>query len=310
MEVLAMDRIYTFPVIPRKRISGLGIGEYPGQHRGQGHDFIEKRPYQPSDSTRNIDWKETAKRSAQRSIFSPHVRQFRQDEIMRAVIVVDRSPRMSWYPSPWLSKPQVIVAAGCMIIDSIKRHHGLIGYLDYANWTENSKPFWRSPNQETESDRVRNRNLLYKKFAAPENNMSLAIEWLFALKAHIPPESFIFLLSDFLVMPDYSLLEVAAERWDLVPIVIQDPVLEASFPVWRGKIPVWLPEVLPNGQRKASYLSALDAQAIRIEHQNRLRAIMKVFDYIKVHPITLFSADPEQVYDAFLGWSMLRIGGT
>lgn len=303
-----MDNVLTFPIIPRRRIIGQGIGEYPGQRKGQGHDFIEKRPYRTSDSLGDIDWKETAKRSAQRRVFSPQVRQFRRDEIVKAVIVVDRSVRMSWYPPPWLSKSQVIVTAGQMIVDSLKKAHGLIGYLDYAEWAKDSMPFWRPPNHETEADRVRNRNLLYGKFRAPEDNISMALEWLLALRTQVPPESFVFLLSDFLVMPKYDLIETAAARWNLVPIIIQDPLLEASYPVWRGKIPVWLPEVSQDGRRQSSLLSGAAAQEKRINHQNRIRDIIRIFEALGLYPISLFNADPEQIYHSFLRWSAIRAG--
>ncbi len=303
-----MDTILTFPLIPRKRISGRGIGEYPGQHRGQGHDFIDKRQYQSSDSMRLIDWKETAKRSAQQGSFAPFVRQFRQDEIMRAVIVVDRSPRMSWYSKPWLSKHQVIVSAGQLIVDSLKKHHGLVGYLDYANGAQNSDPFWRPPKKEIEANRVRNRNLTYGKFTAPENNISIALEWLLDAKDQVPPESFVFLLSDFLAMPEYALLIAATASWDIVPVIIQDPTLEASFPVWRGRIPVYLPQVFGDGQRQTGFIAAGEAKRKMHEHQFRLKKIIELFERLQVHPITLFTADPEQIYESFLGWSALRGG--
>jgi len=301
-----MEAIFTFPIIPRRYISGQGIGEYPGQRRGQGHDFIDKRRYEPADPTRIIDWKETAKRSAQRRSFSPYVRQFRQDEIMRAVIVVDRSPRMSWYPTPWLSKSKVIVSAGQMIVDSLKKYHSLIGYLDYANWKNTQQPFWRPPNRETEADRVRNRNLCYENFTAPENNIDMALEQLLSLRSQVPPESFIFLLSDFLVMPNYNLMELTVATWDVIPIIIQDPILEASFPVWRGKLPLYLPQVFSDGQRQSVAMSAKDAKRKRAEHENRLKKLIKLFEDIRVRPITLFSSEPEQIFEAFSQWSSER----
>ncbi len=304
-----IDGQLIFPVIPRKLLIGQGIGEYPGQRRGQGKDFIDKRPYRPSDPVRYIDWKETARRSMQYVKFSPYVREFREDEMIRAVIIVDRSSRMAWYPKPWLSKPQVIVSAGQMIVDSLKKYHGLIGYLDFARWPETKTPFWRPPNQETEALRVRNRNLNYQRFEAPENNLDMALEWLWIVKEQIPPESFIFILSDFLVMPEYELLEATISRWDVVPVIIQDPLLEASFPVWRGKIPVCIPFILPNGKVGFKLFSEKEAKRTKQEHENRFRDIISLFETLSLHPVVLFEAEPEKIYSAFCEWGYTRMGG-
>jgi hypothetical protein len=267
--------LFTFPIIPRKRIIGASIGEYPSQRRGQGADFIEKRPYQSTDPIRTIDQKETAKRSSQRGYFTPWIRMFRRDEMMHAVLVVDRSPRMSLYPRPWLSKQEVIVRAGQMIVDSLKESHSLIGYLDYADWAKDGAPFWRPPNQETEALRVRNRNLPYKQFTAPEDNLSMALQWLLASKRQVPPESFIFLLSDFLLLPPDDLLETVTVMWDIVPVIIQDETLEASFPVWQGRIPISLPCVfLSNGQKKSLVMSGEDSFQKRKENRERMFMIL------------------------------------
>ena len=45
------------------------------------------------------------------------------------------------------------------------------------------------------------------------------------------PGTFVFLLSDFIPAPSHEMWLTAIEhRWDLVPVVLQDPTWEQSFP--------------------------------------------------------------------------------
>ena len=47
----------------------------------------------------------------------------------------------------------------------------------------------------------------------------------------MPSGTFVFVVSDFLEpVPDSLWSEALARRWDVVPVVVQDPVWEGSFP--------------------------------------------------------------------------------
>ena len=46
----------TFPLLPRRRLSGLPLGEVPSRRRGHGSDVIGHRLYQPGDPVTTIDW--------------------------------------------------------------------------------------------------------------------------------------------------------------------------------------------------------------------------------------------------------------
>ena len=50
-------------------------------------------------------------------------------------------------------------------------------------------------------------------------------------RAQSRPGTFVFVLSDFLPAPSREMWLIAVEhRWDVVPVVIQDPTWEQSFP--------------------------------------------------------------------------------
>ena len=53
----------------------------------------------------------------------------------------------------------------------------------------------------------------------------------------MPPGSFLFDLTDFLdPVPEAAWLTAITSGWDVVPIVVQDPTWEASFPVSVGRL--------------------------------------------------------------------------
>jgi uncharacterized protein (DUF58 family) len=125
----------TFPLVPRRRLIGLAFGAVTSVRRGTGSDVASSRPYQPGDDVDTIDWAASARLSSARGTDEFIVRERYAEEAPRVVIVADRRPAMSLYPTdlPWLSKPDAMVAAGNLIADSAAKARGLIGYLDYAS---------------------------------------------------------------------------------------------------------------------------------------------------------------------------------
>ena len=114
--------ILTFPLIPRRRVSGINFGHFVANRRGIGYDHRGSRPWSPGDDIRQLDHKTTARQSAAKGYFDPWVRERHAEVSLRAMVVVDRSIRMQRFPAefPWLKKPEVIVRAGRMIVASAK----------------------------------------------------------------------------------------------------------------------------------------------------------------------------------------------
>src|SRR4029450_3157505 len=68
-------------------------------------------------------------------------------------------------------------------------------------------------------------------FAAPRDNLEDAFEFLLAHPRSVPAGTFVFVLSDFLAPPPLETWVRALEhRWDVVPVVLQAPLWERSFP--------------------------------------------------------------------------------
>ena len=162
------------------------------------------------------------------------VREHFAEDRPRVVLLVDRRPSMALYPadSPWLHKPAAVAVAGRMIVESALAAQGFPGYLDLGGA---DVPRWLPPNRRENASLVREHELARSAFMAPEDNLVHAFRHLERSRTQVPPGSFVFVLSDFLVSPPQSVWRVGLSRgWDLVPVVVQDVTWERSFPTWRA----------------------------------------------------------------------------
>jgi hypothetical protein len=305
----------TFPLVPRRRLIGLAFGAVHSVRRGTGSDVASSRPYQPGDDVDTIDWGASARLSSARGSDEFVVRERYAEEAPRVVIVADRRPAMSLYPAglPWLSKPDAMVAAGMLIADSAAKARGLIGYLDYANAaTANGDgaevPFWRPPHAQADFWRVKESHLLYPQFGAPEDTLELAFAYLSPLRRSLPAGTFVFILSDFLAPPSEEAWAWIVELpWELVPVVIQDPVWEQSFPDVSSVV---VPLVDPaTGRLKLVRLSRREARERREANEERLAATLGLLEGFGLDPVLVSTSNSEEIYTRFLAWAALRQEG-
>jgi hypothetical protein len=99
-------------------------------------------------------------------------------------------------------------------------------------------------------------------------------------------------------------LTAIEHRWDLVPVVIQDPTWEQSFPDVSG-IVVSLRD--PRSGRIAPVrLRAKEAAARRAANEERVDDLLENFRAFDIDPILVSSSDPAEILGAFLTWSDLR----
>jgi hypothetical protein len=320
----------SFPLVPRRRLIGLAFGSAHSAKRGKGSDVASSRPYQPGDDFDAIDWAASAKLSAAHATDEFIVRERYAEEAPRVVLVCDRRPAMSLYPAgyPWLSKPQVMYEAGSMIADSTAKARGLIGYLDFASGEAgghageagmssdrhrkrrlsgngNGPPFWRPPHGQTDFWRVKESHLVWPQYLAPEDNLVRAFEFLAPMRRALPAGTFVFILSDFLEMPSPDAWSMIVELpWEIVPIVVQDPVWEQSFPdVSSVVVPLLDPG---SGRIRLVRLSRKEARERRAANEERARAVISTLNGFGLEPIVLTSTDRNLIYTAFLEWHELR----
>ena len=193
--------------------------------RGIGSDIASSREYRPGDDVAWMDWAASAKLSAARGDDEFIVRERFADEAPRVVVLCDRRPSMS-IPSSLLrqlDKPRALLTALELIGASAHAARSLTGYVDYAD----GEAYWRPPR----SERLAEPGTFDRPFHAPADTVSRGLEFLGDHRRDLPTQAFVFVLSDFIVPPDMDAWQRALEHlWELVPVVIQDPVWERSFP--------------------------------------------------------------------------------
>ena len=114
-----------------------------------------------------------------------------------------------------------------------------------------------------------------------------------------------FVCSDFLAAPrPETWLRALGHRWDVVPVVVQDPVWEQSFPVVG---PIVIPLADPaDGRVLEVRLSRGEARARREENERRRDGLIAEFFALGLDPVLLGTADPGEVDRTFLDWAERR----
>ncbi len=307
--------IETIPLYPRRRLVGSPFGGATSLRRGEGADVASSRPYQPGDDFHTIDWKSSARLSSSHGHDEFIVRERYSEETPRVVLVVDRRPAMALYPAglPWLHKPAAVAAAVDLLAASALNQRGLVGYLDLASHGAESPAgavFWRPPRAQAsvwQGDlHERLQEYLAGGFDAPEDSVAAALRFLAVARAAVPTGSFVFVLSDFTGQLEVEpLLRAVDEGWDVVPVIVQDPVWEQSFPPIGG---VLAPLSDPRGRRlRYVRLTPRETEERREANERRLASLRADFLRLGLDTVLLGAAERDAVRAAFLSWAEARL---
>jgi uncharacterized protein (DUF58 family) len=277
-----MSETLGFPLLPRRRVAGVTFGAMRARSRGPGHDLAGTRPYRPGDDVRRIDWRSSARLSLARENDELILREHLTEESTRVVVVADPAPSMALYPPelPWLSKPEVVEEATEMILASALRAGCRTLVAGEGDGAPEARPA----------------------------TLAAGLVDLARRERGLPPGTFVFVLSDFLCFPPDDVWQQALARdFDLVPVVIQDPVWEQSFPDVAGAV---LPLADPATGRVAHVcLSQAEVRARREENEARLRDILSRLDLLGLDHVLVSSHDRGRVLESFLDWAAGRHQG-
>jgi uncharacterized protein (DUF58 family) len=297
------ERALIFPLVPSRRSGGLEIAGRTSRRRGSGSEIASSRPYQRGDTMRVVDWAASARLSTAHARDEFVVRDHFAEDAIRVMLVVDRSPSMALFPDdlPWLHKPWVVREAGAMILGSAWQANALTGYAE----TTGGGITLRSPRRDRLLAALIERALGEGVPDGPARSLDLTLAALSRSALDVPSGSFVFILSDFLPPPSVATLRAAlAAGWDLIPVIIQDPVWERSFPQIGGvTLPLADPET---GSRRLVRLRASEAAARRDANERRTRSLRQSFLALGVDPVTLTRNDRQAVHAAFLAWAKGR----
>ena len=290
----------TFPLIPRRRVLGLPFGGLHSLRRGLGSDVAGSRPYQPGDDIDKIDWYASARLSLARATEEFVVREHYAEEAPRVVVLCDRRPSMSIFDDgwPWLRKPEAIRQTARVIGDSAVAARGLLGYFDEGD----GNAYWHPPRSTHELGAVD----IDRPFEAARDTLARGLRYLAEHRRDLPSGTFVFILSDFLEQPSRDEWLYALERrWEMVPVVIQDPVWEQSFPDVGGTVvPFADPET---GRVTLVRFSEAEAVERRDANEGRLRDLLFALRALDLDPVVVSSHEWRDVVFAFLTWADQRL---
>lgn len=300
----------TVPLYPRRRLIGSASGGATSIRRGGRADVVSSRPYRPGDHVQTIDWRASARLSSARSSDEFIVRERHIDEMPAVVLVVDRRPAMALYPPdlPWLRKPVALRVAADILVASAFNQRSLVAYLDLATHSGESDagaPYWRTPHAQASVWRrglqERVDGYLTESFDAPDDTVTQALDFLATRRTAVPIGSFVFVLSDFIEpTPSEAWTRAIGFGWDVVPVIVQDPVWEQSFPDIGGVL-----VTLAAGARVR--LSPAEVAERRRANEERLEQLRSDFARLGLDSILVGSSDHAVVHRLFLDWAHARL---
>jgi uncharacterized protein (DUF58 family) len=289
----------TFPLIPRRRVLGLPFGGLHSLRRGLGSDVASSRPYEPGDDVDRIDWSASAKLSLARGSEEFVVREHYAEEAPRVVVLADRRPSMSVFSEdwPWLAKPVALRETTRLIGDSAVAARGLLGHFDETDGGSRWLPPRSSHLHELRDDDA---------FTAPADTIERGLRHLVEQRRDLPACSFVFVVSDFLEPPPREAwLRALERRWEIVPVVVQDPVWEQSFPDVSGAVvPFADPET---GTVTLVRLPAYECAARRDANARRHADLVRGLRALDLDPVVVSSHDRKDIVLAFLTWADQRL---
>ena len=209
---------------PHVRIIGSLFGSAASRRRGQSDDVVSGRPYVVGDDVRRIDWATSARLSAIRGEDHFVVRESYGEEAPIVCFTVDRGSSMALYPReyPWLHKPDAVRQMAEVVSLSANQYHCPLSYLDDESW--------RPPSTMTGLDQILEL-VDARGYDGEEDTLDALFGLLRSVEHLLPPGTFIFCCSDFLEVPaERTLAMVADADWALVPVIVQDPLWEQSYP--------------------------------------------------------------------------------
>ena len=125
-------------------------------------------------------------------------------------------------------------------------------------------------------------------------------------KRDLPAGTFVFVVSDFLVAPTRDeWLDALERRFEIVPVIVQDPMWEQSFPDVSGVV---VPFVSPDGSGVSlASLTAREARELRDTNEQRWEGLLHGLRALDLDPVVVDSHESRDVVSSFLGWADQRM---
>jgi hypothetical protein len=259
-----------FALVSRRRFLGTPFGQRRSTRRGTGDEVAGTRPYRPGDPRAHIHWPATARLSAARGTDEFVVREFYADQSPWVAVALDRRPGMDVRPAPlpWLDKRAAAERALQAIVAS--------AHAANAPLLVPGRPTLR-----------------------------LELASLVRRAAELPTGTFVFVISDFLepVPGTGDWLQLRGLHWDVVPVIVQDPVWERGFPDVGG---VAVPVAQPEGGAGDLWLTPRQARGRATANERRYDDLLTRFRRLGFDPVAVGTNDGREIDSASGAWAERR----
>jgi uncharacterized protein (DUF58 family) len=268
-----IKKIRTIDIQTKGWVDSIFSGAYHSRFKGQGLHFNEVRHYAYGDDVRRIDWTVTAK------LNEPYVKEFEEERDLVVILAVDMS-QSQFYQSTDTSKLDKALELAAILGFSAVSNGDQVGLALFTDTIETYIP----PKQGKQHMYAMLSHLINHQPASNQTDIRhLCNSLMHATKR----KSVIFMLSDFICDNYDTEFRQLAQKHDVIPIIVQDPI-ENTMPsvgVVMFKDPETGEEVLcdtqdPNVQSALS--SALNSQKGRRD---------RMFQSVGVQAINLSTED-------------------
>jgi uncharacterized protein (DUF58 family) len=289
-----------FPLVPRRGFLGVQFGRRRTSRRGDGDEIAGTRPYRPGDLTAHIHWAASARLSEARGTDEFVVREFFAEQAPRVALVVDRRPGMAIHPSPtpWLDKRRAAEAAERLIAASAIAERGEIALSDGST----RGATWLRGTGGSVATLDRGARGAYR---GDTGSLRRALDAIVRDARALPSGSFVFVVSDFLdPMPTRLWARLRSLRWDVTPVVVQDPVWETSFPAVGGAV---VPLADPvSGRVEDVWFSPRQARERAAANEARLAGALALFRRLGFDSVLVDTTEPAEIAERFHRWAERR----
>jgi uncharacterized protein (DUF58 family) len=204
-------------IASRRLVDEQLAGQYGSVFKGRGLVFADVRPYYPGDDVRAIDWNITARMSA------PHVKQFIEERDRTVNLVIDMSAS-GHFGSRGTTKRELAAELAAVVAFSAIKNNDRVGLLIVTDRVERYVPPKKGRRHVL---RVIGEILTFQP-QSRKTDLAKGLDFLAKVSRR---RSVVFLVSDFLSDGWERAMRITAQRHELVPVVVGDPLEQALPPV-------------------------------------------------------------------------------
>lgn len=271
-----LKKVRQIEIQTNKLVSETFAGEYLSAFKGQGIEFAEVREYTPGDDVRAIDWNVTARTGV------PFIKKYNETRELTLVIACDVSASQRFGSVDKL-KQETAAELAALFAFSAMRNNDKVGLLLFSDKIELFVP----PKKGKKHILRLIRELVAFEPQGRGTDMALALKTLVQV---LRRQGILVLISDYLSPLEQfeKPLKLAAKKFDLIPVVVTDK-LERGLPACAACMTVVDPET---GQEGTLALTAAMNQSLQEDARQRTEKLTKLFNPLKVEPITVDTAQP------------------